>query len=133
MSLYPKDYSALAERFETHALQAEGFTHVDHIGVACQMLQKYDFLDAAARYGASLKTLAARAGAPGKFNTTLTLAFLSILRERMADTPHASFCEFLEKNPELVSRTLLSGWHSDERLGCQRARDAFVMPDRFRT
>jgi len=124
-------YAAMTDRFEGGTLDAEGFTHVDHIGVACSMLRKYGFLNAASRYGTALQAVAGKAGVPEKFNTTLTLAFLSILAERMADTPHESFEEFMEKNPDLVSRSLLAGWYSDERLGSAQARQTFLMPDRF--
>ena len=127
-----RDYVKLTDQFETQSLDATTFTHVDHIGVACQMLQKYDFLEAAVRYGTALRGIATRAGAPDKFNTTLTLAFLGVLSERMEETPHASFPEFMEKNRDLVSRSLMETWYSDERVGSRRAREIFLMPDRFK-
>ncbi len=124
-------YRDMADRFEAESLDARGFTHVDHIGVACQMLQRYEFLEAAHRFSASLRAIAAKAGAAEKFNATITLAFLSLLSERMANTPHASFGEFLEKNPDLTSRSLMETWYSPERLGSKKARETFLMPDRF--
>ncbi|MES0883278.1 hypothetical protein [Roseibium sp. SCP14] len=127
----PRNYNAMTEQFETQSLDASGFTHVDHIGVACKMLQKYEFLEAAARYGSALRGIAAKVGAPDKFNTTLTLAFLGLLSERMADTPHETFAEFMEKNPDLVSRSLMETWYSKERVDSRRAREIFLMPDRF--
>ncbi|MHA7775114.1 hypothetical protein [Roseibium sp. M-1] len=126
-----KTYEVLTESFEAGTLEASGFSHVDHIGVACQLLQKHDFLDAAARYGRALRTLAAGAGVPEKFNTTITLSFLGILSERMADTPHDSFGEFLQKNPDLLSRALMSRWYSDARITSPDARTRFLLPDRF--
>jgi hypothetical protein len=125
------DYHALTDQFEAETLDARSFSHVDHIAVACQMLQRYDFLDAAVRYSDSLKNIATKAGAPDKFNTTITLAFLSLLSEKMAMTPHDTFVEFIEKNPDLVSRTLLGSWYSSERMSSPLARQAFLMPDRF--
>ncbi|MCV0429505.1 MAG: hypothetical protein K5905_29025 [Roseibium sp.] len=127
-----RDYIELTDRFEAQSVDAGTFTHVDHIGVACRMLKKYDFLEAAARYGTALRAIATKAGAPDKFNTTLTLAFLGVLSERMAETPHETFAEFLEKNQVLVSRSLISTWYSSDRVGSQLARRAFLMPDRFR-
>ncbi|MEM9635999.1 MAG: hypothetical protein AAGA50_32100 [Pseudomonadota bacterium] len=128
----PRNYNVLTEQFETQSLDATTFTHVDHIGVACKMLQKYDFLEAAARYGSALRAIATKAGAPEKFNTTLTLAFLGLLSERMADTPHKTFAEFMDKNPDLVSRSLMETWYSKDRVGSGRAKEIFLMPDRFR-
>jgi len=126
-----QDYSALASQFEAESLDAASFSHVDHIGVACQMLQRYDFLDAAVRYCRALRNIAAKAGAPDKFNMTVTLAFLSLLSERMAVTPHSSFAEFLDKNEDLSSRSLLGSWYSADRLDSAKARETFLMPDRF--
>ncbi|MBN9672817.1 hypothetical protein [Roseibium aggregatum] len=125
-------YTGMAERFEARTLDAREFSHVDHIGVACHMLRKYPFLDAAQKYGAALQAIATEAGVPEKFNTTLTLAFLGVLAERMADTPHESFDDFLEKNPDLRSRALMKTWYSDDRIASEQARGSFLMPDRFR-
>jgi len=124
-------YAGMAERFEARTLDASRFSHVDHIGVACHMLQKYPFLDAAQKYGSALRDIATEAGVPEKFNTTLTLAFLGVLAERMADTPHDSFKDFLEKNPDLRSRTLMDTWYSQSRIASGRARKSFLMPDRY--
>lgn len=126
-----RDYAQLSDRFEAGQLDAKGFSHVDHIGVACRMLQKYEFLEAACRYGNALRGLASRAGVPEKYNTTITLAFLGILSERMAETPHETFGEFLSKNPDLSSRALMATWYSDARLGSQGARQRFLLPDRY--
>jgi len=126
-----KNYAVLADRFEAGTLDAACFSHVDHIGVACHFLQRYDFLDAAMRYGRSLQMLAAGAGVPEKFNTTVTLTFLGILSERMAETRHDSFGEFLRKNPDLMSRALLGTWYSDERIASPGARTGFLLPDRY--
>ncbi|WP_269584351.1 hypothetical protein [Roseibium sp. Sym1] len=126
-----RNYAEMTDRFEAGVLEARGFTHVDHIGVACQMLQRYEFLDAAQRYGRALQDVAARAGVPDKFNVTITLAFLGLLSERMAETAHETFAEFLEKNPDLTSRSLMATWYSDSRMASPRARQQFLMPDRF--
>lgn len=133
MSAELRNYGDLTDRFEARVLDAGSFTHRDHIGVACQMLQRYDFLEAAARYGSALKEIAEKAGATGKFNTTLTLAFLGLLAERMEVTAHENFDEFLEHNPDLFSRSLMNAWYSSERVSSARARQIFLLPDRFRT
>ncbi|WP_422384745.1 hypothetical protein [Roseibium album] len=131
MKAEPGNYGDLTDLFEARILDARSFTHRDHIGVACQMLQRYDFLEAAARYGSALKEIATKAGASGKFNTTVTLVFLGLLAERMEVTPHANFDEFLERNPDLFSRSLMDAWYSKERVSSENARQMFLLPDRF--
>ncbi|WFE89719.1 hypothetical protein K1718_26795 [Roseibium porphyridii] len=126
-----RDYRLLADCFEAETLDARGFSHVDHIGVACQILQRYDFLDAARTYCRALQGIAGKAGAPDKFNLTVTLAFLSLLSERMASTTHETFGEFMEKNTDLMSRSVMGNWYSPDRLNSRSARTVFLMPDRF--
>jgi len=57
------NYEELAQSFETCNIDASDFSHVDHVGVAYEMLRRYDFLDASVRYSNSIKTIATNAGA----------------------------------------------------------------------
>ena len=123
------DYAELARTFETCRIDAGSFSHADHVGVAYEMLRRYDFLDATVRYSKSIRTIAARAGEARKFNTTITLAFLSLIAERMETTAHGSYQEFLEQNPDLCDVDLLQQWYSTERMRSELARNVFLMPD----
>ena len=57
------DYEELANSFEAGTLEAGGFSHADHVGVAYQLLNRYDFLDASVRYANGIRTIATAAGA----------------------------------------------------------------------
>ena len=124
-----RNYVKFARLFEACDIDASDFSHRDHLGVAFEFLRTYDFLNAAAKYSQCIKTIAIRAGATTKFNTTITIAFLSIVAERMESESHKGFDEFLEHNPDLMSRDLLAKWYSPERLGSDHARSQFLMPD----
>ena len=123
------DYEELARAFEVCNIDAGNFSHADHVGVAYEMLRRYDFLDALVRYSSSIKTIAANAGAAQKFNTTITLAFLSLIAERIETTAHDSYDDFLEKNPDLFDGDVLTKWYSPERMQSDLARAVFLMPD----
>jgi hypothetical protein len=125
-----RDYRNLTRAFEDGALQADGFTHEDHIGVAWRMLTDHEFLEASRRYADGLRSLAIRAGVPEKFNMTITMAFMSLIAERIARAPGAPFDKFLANNPDLTSHGLLDRWYSKGRLNTDLARSAFLMPDR---
>lgn len=125
-----RDYRDLARAFEDGRLEAEGFAHRDHIGVAWQMLTDHEFLEASRRYAGSLRSLANRAGVPEKFNMTITMAFMSLIAERIAQAPEGPFETFLADNPDLTSHDLLDRWYSKDRLKTDLARSAFLMPDR---
>ncbi len=96
------------------------------------MLGKYDFVDAVARYAHNIKTIAARAGAPGKFNTTITVAFLSLIAERMGSGKYADYGDFISQNQDLESKGLLRRWYPSERLQSDLARKVFLLPSATR-
>ena len=83
-----KDYVELTRSFENCDVDSSTFGKVDHIGVAYEMLRNYEFLDASVRYSKCINTIATLAGAAQKFNTTITLAFLSLIAERMHATDY---------------------------------------------
>lgn len=123
-----RDYVEFAKAFEKCEIDAAEFSHRDHLGVAHEFLGKYDFVTALAKYSQCIKTIATNAGAATKFNTTITLAFLAIVSERMEHASCSTFDEFIEANQDLMSRDLLSSWYSAEQLGSDAARTRFLMP-----
>ncbi|CAM2009201.1 hypothetical protein [Acanthopleuribacter pedis] len=123
-----RDYAAYTEDFEAGRIAAETFTHVDHLGVAWDMLGRYDFLTAAAHYATGIQQLATRAGVPEKANLTITLAFLSLIAERRITSPAKSFETFLSANPDLCDRNPLRHWYTPERLNTPLARTVFLLP-----
>ena len=121
--------SELTRSFKTGALDPATFTHVDHVAVAYEMLRTYEFLEACSKYAASIRALAEKAGAPMKFNATITLAFLSLIAERMSAGSYQNYDDFISRNADLKSKKVLEKWYSPERLTCDTARKVFVLPD----
>ena len=124
-----KNYTELARAFESCDIDASTFGHIDHVGVAYEMLRNDDFLKASIKYAECINTIATRAGASRKFNTTITLAFLSLIAERMEATRHDTFDDFITQNQDLLAGDVLAKWYSAERLGSDLARTVFLMPD----
>lgn len=122
-------YAALTRLFEARELDASTFGHRDHVGVAYEMLRNGDFVDVAARYADAIRFMATSAGAPDKFHVTVTIAFLGLVAERMATTPHADFDEFIARNQDLLSKRVLERWYGPERLRSELARKVFLLPD----
>lgn len=122
------DITELLSRFEGNLIAPGEFGHEDHVHVAFAMLQKYEFTEACMRYARTIKSMADRAGAADKFNTTITVAFMSLISERCATQANASYDEFIVKNADLLDRNVLSPWYSKERLGSALARRQFLLP-----
>lgn len=121
--------AALLGRFEALEIDPGEFGHREHVAAACAMLRRYPFVEAAARYARTIRTMAERAGASQKFNVTVTLAFMDIIAERIQRGGFADCESFLARNPDLLDKNLLGQWYSPERLRSPQARSAFLMPD----
>lgn len=121
-------YAQLTDSFEQYDINPGAFAHADHVGVAYEMLSRYDFLEASMRYARCISTIATAAGAERKFNVTITLAFLSLIAERMQTTEHADYEEFLDTNPDVLEMSVLKQWYSSEQLASDLARTIFLMP-----
>lgn len=122
-------HAELARSFDAHDIDNSSFRHNDHVAVAYEMLKDGDFAEAAFRYAANIKAIAAKAGAPEKFNATITFAFMSLIAERMETTAHEDYESFIAANPDLTSKDVLQKWYSPQRLQSASARRMFLLPD----
>jgi hypothetical protein len=109
-------------------LDAAGFRHRDHVRMGFEVLQRRPFLDAATAIEQALKTMAARAGAPGAYHATVTVAFLALINERRARSQAADFEAFARDNPDLFDKDVLKRWYGG-KLGEPLARQTFLLPD----
>jgi hypothetical protein len=121
-------YSDITRAFEAHAIDNSRFHHAEHVRVAFDLLEKSDFIEAAATYAKGIRAIATKAGAPQKFNLTITYAFMSLIAERMAVKPGGSFEEFVSENADLMSKEVLERWYSHERLHSDVARRVLLLP-----
>lgn len=120
--------SEITKAFEAHCIEDASFHHAEHVLVAFDLLRKYDFIDAAAIYAKGIRAITTRAGAPQKFNLTITYAFMSLIAERLAMSPTPEFEVFASANADLMSKTLLEKWYGSERLHTDLARAVFLLP-----
>lgn len=122
------DFSNLAHQFEAHVIDPSEFRHIDHIGVAYEMFHTHGFLTTLIKFSEAIESIATKAGVPEKFKVTITLAFLSVIAERIHRTEHNNFDEFIERNKDLLSKSLLEKLYSAERLDSDLARKVFLLP-----
>lgn len=71
--------------------------------------------------------MAARAGKPESYHETVTVAFLSLIAERLDET--RDFEVFAALNPDLFDKGILCRWYRSDRLASDRARHTFVLPE----
>ena len=121
-------HSDLTGAFEAHEIDPATFHHAQHVQVAFDLLNKYDFIDAASIYAKGIRILATNAGVPQKFNLTITYAFMSLIAERMAPCSHGDFAGFIAQNPDVMSKNALAKWYAPEQLNTETARRIFLLP-----
>jgi hypothetical protein len=97
--------------------------------MAFEMLRRHDFAESAWLYSRALRLMTAKAGKPQAFNQTTTIAFLSLIGERMQRGAPADFAAFVRAHPEMLDQRLLSRWYRPEQLGTEIARRTFVLPE----
>ena len=130
--------SRLLADFEALRIAPQDFHHLDHVrvaydGVAGDMLDAYDFLEATLRYARTIRAMAESAGAPGgrtpeKLNVTITFEFMSVIAEHKADFGGDRETS-LRAHPALCEKDLLAHWYRDDRLRSERARRQFLLPE----
>jgi hypothetical protein len=117
------------EMFLRGEIDPRGFSHVEHVRMAFQVLGRYDFAEAAFRFSRALRIITRSAGKPEIFHQTLTIAFLALIAERMHARAYSDFDAFAAANQDLMSRSALARWYSPQRLASDAARATFVLPD----
>lgn len=123
---------AAFDAFRAGTLSTDAFHHADHVRMAWVYLCEFGFDEAQRQFVDDLKRFAVAKGVPGLFHATITTAYLSLLAERVAATPRATWEDFAATHPDLLQWKpgVLDGFYSPERLWSPMARARFLMPDR---
>ena len=121
--------AAELERFVRGESDAGNFPHREHVRMAFEMLRRYDFAETAWLYSRALRLMTARVGKPEAFNQTTTIAFLSLIAERMERSGAPDFAAFVRAHPEMLDKRALSRWYRPDQLATEIARRTFVLPE----
>jgi len=117
------------ERFVRGEIPAAAFPHREHVRMAFEMLKRHDFPETVLHYSRTLRAMAEKAGRPDAFHQTVTIAFLSLIAERMGSDGAAGFGAFAQANPDLLEKSVLTRWYGADRLASAAARRTFLLPD----
>jgi hypothetical protein len=117
------------ERFVRGEVDPAQFPHREHVRMAFEMLRRHDFAESVLHYSRALRTMTLKAGKPEAFHQTLTIAFLSLIAERMEGGDTVDFAAFAQANPDLLEKSAVARWYRPERLASGAARRTFLLPD----
>ena len=123
-----RDYEEYTDAFLSQEVDADDFSHLDHVCVAREILLRFDFLMAVQIFSESLHAMALNAGASDKLNLTVTLAFMSIISERMQSGEDLE--GFVKTNQDLLHTDFMEAYYSKDRLKSSKAKGMFLMPDK---
>jgi hypothetical protein len=123
------DGDTVLARFIRGELDPSLFPHQQHVRMGFEMLRRHNFAETAFHYSQALRSMASRAGKPQAFHQTITIAFLSLIAERMELGRYSDFETFAQANADLLHKSALQRWYRSERLATQAARRTFLLPD----
>lgn len=121
-----QDFLAALERCE---LAAVDFDHVAHVRAGYLYLCAHGFGGAIERMSAAIRRYAAHLGATDKYNETVTVAWIALIRQHMSERGAAGgWPAFRAANPELFARGVLDRYYDRPVLDSALARRTFVLP-----
>jgi hypothetical protein len=104
------------------------FPHREHVRMAFEMLRRHSFVETALHYSQALRLMTEKIGKPEVFHQTITIAFLSLIAERMHTQQAGEFESFVASNPDLMDKSAVARCYPPERLALEAARRTFILP-----
>ena len=121
----------LISAIESKSLPLSAFTHTEHVHLAWACLRCYPLLLAIAHFRRLLIAYATHHGKPNLYHETVTFAYLLLVYERIARTPHlVEWSAFSQEHADLLSfrNGPLFQFYPAEILTDSVARAHFVLP-----
>lgn len=131
------DCDVLVARLESCALTPAEFTHRAHVQAGFAYLQRLGFAGALGAMAQAIRRFAAHHGKEALYHETITVAFLTLIHERMAEELLARGAEdpmvldwtgFAARHPGLFGGDLLARYYPKDVLGGALAKRCFVLP-----
>jgi len=121
--------TAFVTALESGSLPLEAFDHRAHLRAGFVYLRRHDFPQASVAMKTAIVGFATRIGKPTLYHETLTLAYLALIAERMADEPaDIDFATFYARYPELGRVDYFRRYYPAGELDDPQARRTFVLP-----
>ena len=108
------------------------FDHPGHVRAGFAYLQREPFGAAIERMKTALIQYARSLGREGRYHDTITVAYLTLIREKMSQEPAGIRWEdFASRYPLLLDRDVLRAYYTNEELESAEARATFRLPRRM--
>ncbi len=114
---------------EQATLPPAEFHHRAHLRAGFLYLHRHDFPGACVAMKRAIQNFAVRLGKATLYHETMTIAYLALIAERLADeSADLEFEPFLERYPELMRVDYFRRYYPAGELDSPEARATFVLP-----
>ncbi|MEV6395476.1 hypothetical protein AB0M39_11980 [Streptomyces sp. NPDC051907] len=108
---------------------AEHFGHRQHIHLTWLTVRRHGVPAAVRMVSEGIQRTARYAGAPQKYNATVSRAWVELVGHHVAEDDAQTFSAFAEHHPPLLDKRLLTRFYRPATLASASARTGWVEPD----
>ena len=108
---------------------ADHFGHRQHIHLTWLAVRRYGTTAAVELVSDGIQRTARYAGAPQKYNATVSRAWVELVGHHAAEQPTRDFTDFIERHRALLDKRLLTRFYRATTLADAQARTGWVDPD----
>jgi hypothetical protein len=108
---------------------AERFGHREHVHLTWMAVHHYGVPEAIDLVSDGIQRTARYAGAPQKYHATVSRAWVELVAHHVGERREDDFASFVEHNPALLDKRLLTRFYRSSTLARSDARTAWVAPD----
>ncbi|GID98274.1 hypothetical protein ACFQFC_24075 [Amorphoplanes digitatis] len=121
--------SPFAELMGEVMATAERFGHRQHIQLTWLAVRRYGTSAAVDLVSDGIQRTARYAGAPQKYNATVSRAWVEVVGHHAGRSDTVDFNAFADRNPALFDKKLLTRFYRSSTLASDLARHGWVEPD----
>ncbi|TCO65792.1 hypothetical protein [Actinocrispum wychmicini] len=110
-------------------LQANHFGHRQHVHLTWLAIREYGTETAVDLISDGIRNTARYAGAPQKYNATVSRAWVELVGHHVSESTVADFDTFVGDNAALLDKRLLTRFYRTSTLAGAKARAEWVEPD----
>jgi hypothetical protein len=108
---------------------SERFGHRQHVHLTWLAVRRYGARAAIDLVSDGIRRTATYAGAPQKYHSTVSRAWVEIIGHHVADQPDLPFDAWVDRYPAVLDKRLLTRHWRSSTLASDEARSGWVEPD----
>lgn len=106
------------------------FDHREHVHLTWLAVRRYGVTEAISLVSNGIQQTARYAGAPRKYNATVSRAWVELVGHHAEDEGDVDFDTFAARNPALLDKRLLTRFYHPATLATVESRTGWTPPDR---